>query len=330
MAMTDVKVREVAPGVFVVHLPLPMRPTIVNVTLLRSGDEWALVDTGVNSAESIATFEAALKQIGCAPKRLRKLICTHHHPDHFGASKAYAELTGAKVYLHRLEWEGSHSFVPHSRSDAAVQFFIRHGIPVARFAQVPSPAEFWSGLYVPTTPDHFIDDGDLIRVGELELEVITTPGHTRGHCVLYVRQLRLMIVGDHLLPKITPHVGIYPDGPDNPLADFLDSQRKVQRFEVNLVLPAHGGVYQDHRHRANQIIQHHQYRMQEMLDIVRHRPRTAYEVASQAFGFDIDSSFAVQFPATFETLAHLEYLRATGKVVRDERGGQVFYQGVEH
>lgn len=325
--MTDAKVREVSPGVFVVHLPLPMRPTIVNVTLLHSRDEWALVDTGVNSPESIATFEAALKQIGCAPERIRKLICTHHHPDHFGTSKTYKEMSGADVYMHQLEWEGSDSFVPHKRSDTAVQFFIQHGIPIKRFVQVPSPAEFWSGLYVPTKPDHFIDDGDIIRVGDFELEVITTPGHTRGHCVLYLRQQRLMLVGDHLLPKITPHVGIYPGGPANPLADFLDSQRKVQRFDVNLVLPAHGGIFQDHRHRANQIIQHHQYRMQEMLDIVRRQPRTAYEVASQAFGFDIDSSFAIQFPATFETLAHLEYLRAIGKVAREEHGEQVLYRG---
>ena len=325
--MTDAKVREVARGVFVVHLPLPMRPTIVNVTLLHSRDEWALVDTGVSSRESIAAFESALREVGCAPERIDKIICTHHHPDHFGTSKTYKELCGADVYLHRLEWESCDSFAPRARSETAVQFFVQHGIPLQRFVHIPSPAEFWSGLYGPVQPDHFIDDGDVLRVGDFELEVVTTPGHTRGHCVLYVRHAGLMIAGDHLLPKITPHVGIFPNGPTNPLADFLSSQRKVQRFNVNLVLPAHGGVYQDHRHRANQIMQHHVYRLQEMLDIVRRRPRTAYEVATQAFGFDIDSSPAVQFPATFETLAHLEYLRANGSVTREERGEQIYYRG---
>lgn len=95
---------------------------------------------------------------------------------------------------------------------------------------------------------------------------------------------------------------------------------------MNLVLPAHGGVFLDHRHRANQIIQHHDYRTQEMLDAVRRQPRTAYEVAGIAFSFDLDSSIAVQFPATFETLAHLEYLRSLGRVVREERGERVFYR----
>src|SRR5262249_41995230 len=84
------------------------------------------------------------------------------------------------------------------------------------------------------------------------------------------------------------------------------------------------GIYPDHRYRANQIIHHHHYRMQEMLDIVRRQARTAYEVASLAFGFDIESPLTVQFPATFETLAHLEYLRSTGKLAREEQGEQLW------
>jgi len=326
--MSDAKVREVAPGVFVVHLPLPMRPTIVNVTLLHSRKEWALVDTGVNTQDSIAALQAALRQVGCAPDMITKIICTHHHPDHFGSSKTYKEMTGAAVYLNQREFEASKSYAPSTRSDEAIRFFIQHGIPLHRYVKVPSPGEFWAKLYVPTVPDHFIDDGDVIRVGDFEVEVIGTPGHTPGHCVLYLRQQRMMIVGDHLLPKITPHVGVFPGGPLNPLADFLDSQRKVQRFDVAMVLPAHGGVYEDHRHRANQIIHHHEYRMQEMLDIVRRQGRTAYEVASLAFGFDIESPLTVQFPATFETLAHLEYLRSISKVDRSDEGEHIVYRAL--
>jgi len=325
--MPDAKVREILPGIFVVHLPLPMRPTIVNVTILHSRDEWALVDTGIRTPENIATFQEVLKQIGCRPEQISKIICTHHHPDHFGTSKIFKELTGAAVYLSRAEYEASTHYLPGRRSQEAVEFFQLHGVPLQRIVKVPSPGEFWAQLYDPAVPDHFIDDGDILRVGDFEIEVIGTPGHTPGHCVLYLRHQRVMIAGDHLLPKITPHVGVFPSGPTNPLADFLDSQRKIQAFEVALVLPAHGGVFQDHRHRANQIIQHHHYRMQEMLDIVRARPRTAYEVASLAFNFDIEAPVTVQIPATFETLAHLEYLRSTGKAERDQQGEQLVYRG---
>ncbi len=322
----ETKIREVVPGIFLVHLPLPMRPTIVNVYLLHSGDEWALIDTGMSTPHSVAAFRAALAAVGCAPEAIRKIICTHHHPDHFGTSKAYKELTGATLYLHRAEYERSQTFLPSDRPEEAVRFFLAHGIPLSRFANVPRPRDIWGGLYVTTPPDVHIDDGDSIALGDFTIEVIWTPGHAPGHCVMYLRQQRVMIVGDHLLPKITPHVGFAPGSTGNPLGDFLDSQRKVQRFDVDLVLPAHGGEFPDHRHRANQIIQHHHVRLQDMRDLIRSHARTAYDIARVAFSFDSDSPLTYQFPATFETLAHLEYLRHAGEAITEERDEQVYWR----
>jgi len=179
----ETKIREVVPGIFLVHLPLPMRPTIVNVYLLHSGDEWALIDTGMSTPHSVAAFRAALAAVGCAPEAIRKIICTHHHPDHFGTSKAYKELTGATLYLHRAEYERSQTFLPSDRPEEAVRFFLAHGIPLSRFANVPRPRDIWGGLYVTTPPDVHIDDGDSIALGDFTIEVIWTPGHAPGHGV---------------------------------------------------------------------------------------------------------------------------------------------------
>lgn len=63
----ETKLREVAPDLYQLYLPLPMRPSIVNVYLLRSGEEWALCDTGMNSEESLAAFQAALDEVDCPP-----------------------------------------------------------------------------------------------------------------------------------------------------------------------------------------------------------------------------------------------------------------------
>jgi glyoxylase-like metal-dependent hydrolase (beta-lactamase superfamily II) len=320
--MSEGKFREVRPGIYLLHLPLPMRPTIVNVYLLHGGDEWALVDTGMNTDDSKNAVQSILQQIGCAPRRIRKLICTHHHPDHFGGSAYLKELTGADVHLHPVEYEKSLTFAPGSRGEQAFAFFRANGVPIERFAHIPSPADFWSGMYRTVAPDVHLGDGDVLHVGEREIEVIWTPGHAPGHCVLYLRRERLMIVGDHLLPKITPHVGYFPGGGiADPLGDFLESQRKVQRFDVDEVLPAHGAVYSDHVHRANQLIQHHHYRLELMLDIIKARPAAAYEVASQAFNFDHDAPLSYQFPATFETLAHLRHLEVLGRASCAHEGG---------
>jgi len=323
---TEAKLKEIHPGVFLVHLPLPMKPTIVNVYLVRGGDEWALIDTGLDSADSRAALRAALEAAGCAPERLQTIICTHHHPDHFGASRSYKEMTGARLYMHRDEYERSKNFAPRDRPPEVVRFFLANGIPLRRFTNMPRMADFWAGLYGTAEPDVFIADGDVIRVGDVEIEVVWTPGHAPGHCVLYLRKERIMIVGDHLLPKITPHVGFAPGSVENPLGDFLDSQRKVQRFKVDLVLPAHGGVFPEHARRANQIIQHHQFRCQEVLDAVRREAHTGYDVARRVFAFDVDSPLTYQFPATFETLAHLEYLRHEGRVTREDGEEQILYR----
>ena len=323
--MSEAKVRELQPGVFLLHLPLPMKPTIVNVYLVRDGDEWALIDTGMNTDDSKNAFQSILQSLGIAPSAIRKIICTHHHPDHYGASAFLAQLTGATVYLHPLEYEKSRTFAPANRSDEALAFFRANGIPVERFLHIPSPSEFWSGMYAPVKPDELLADGDVLHVGECEIEVVWTPGHAPGHCVLYLRHEKLMIVGDHLLPKITPHVGYFPGGVADPLGDFLDSQRKVQRFEVDAVLPAHGAVYADHIHRANQLIQHHHYRMEAMLDVIKAQPAPAYVVATKAFNFDHDAPLSYQFPATFETLAHLHHLKTLGRAdVGKENGVELW------
>lgn len=318
-------IQEPSPGVFIVHLPLPMKPTIINVTLLHSAGEWALIDTGMHTEQSLGVLQEAMGEVGCSLSGLRQIIATHHHPDHFGASQAIRELTGARVLMHEQEYEASLHYKPTHRPEGVLAFFERHGLPMDRFANVPSPGEYWAKLYRPAQPDAFLCDGDVLRVGDFEIDVIATPGHTPGHCVLRLRGSDVMIAGDHLLPKITPHVGRYPDGPENPLGNFLESQRRIRDVSASLVLPAHGGTFSKHQHRVDQIIQHHEFRLKEMLDLIRRRPLTAYEVARISFGFDGDAPVTMQFPATFETLAHLEYLCHSGQAERDASDSRTRY-----
>jgi glyoxylase-like metal-dependent hydrolase (beta-lactamase superfamily II) len=324
--MTTDRVRQVASRIHEVFLPLPMRPSIVNVWLIDGGSEWALIDTGMRTDESMAAFQAALSILEIEPPAIGKIISTHHHPDHFGTSQPFRELCEAEVYLHPLEVDRVRTLLPRPRSEAALNFFHRHALPLERFTGVPSPGEFWRDKYVPATPDHEPEDGSEITVGDQTLQTIWTPGHAPGHCCFYVSQSRTLIVGDHLLPKISPHVGIFPDGPENPLGDYLASLDKVARLDVDLVLPAHGGIYHDHRHRVGQLKQHHEYRMLAAIDATRASARTAYDIAREIFDFSADAPVQVQFPATFEALAHLELLVRRGQLSRLDGDGVTRYR----
>jgi glyoxylase-like metal-dependent hydrolase (beta-lactamase superfamily II) len=326
MSEGGAKTREVADGVVQVFLPLPMRPTIVNVYLVRAGDTWTLVDTGMNTEQSVAAFRGALAEVGIEPTHLTRLIATHHHVDHFGTSGPYRELTRAEVFLHPLEAERA-TLMGHVGGENT-EYLRMHGVPdVSPDRQLPPPSRFFGTWYSPAAPDHLLADEDEVPLGDgRSLEVVWTPGHTPGHCCLLLKPDGILFVGDHLLPKITPHVGLWPNGPENPLGDFLASHEKVQRLEARLVCPAHGAIYEDHRRRARQLIDFHRVRKLTMLESIRRRPMTAYEVALDAFAISADNRFQVM-AATYETLAHLELLRREGRALRAERGGVVRYQG---
>ncbi len=329
------KFTEVHPGVYEIFLPLPMRPTIINVYLVDCHGKWALIDTGMNSKESAAALDDALAQIGIRVEDLNVVIGTHHHIDHFGASGALKRRSNATTYLHQLESARANRMMEFGSMSMAQrpesrQFFTSHGFPIDEYdVTAMRPAWMGTDAYSPVSkPDHYLEDGDVIAVGDRHFEVVWTPGHAPGHCVIYLRKEKLMIVGDHLLPKITPHVGIYPDNNGgDPLGDFIESQLKVQKFNVEHVLPAHGAVYADHRHRANQLIEHHRYREAEMLDLTRRKPQTAFEVAHQIFGSEERPIFHVM-AATFETLAHLEHARIEGRARKIEDNGKVLFQTV--
>jgi glyoxylase-like metal-dependent hydrolase (beta-lactamase superfamily II) len=326
------KVAEVHPGIYEIFLPLPMRPTIINVYLIDCHGAWTLVDTGMNTPDSVATLEDALSQVGIKIEDLNMVVGTHHHVDHFGTSATLKRRSGAITLLHDLEVERLNRMLtmgpPSSRPESR-EFFTSHGFPIEKYPiEGMRPAWMGTGVYDPLPePDKYLADGAIIPIGDRKLEIVWTPGHAPGHCVVYLRKEKVLIVGDHLLPKITPHVGIYPGGPGNPLGDFISSQLKVQRFDVELVLPAHGGIFHDHRHRANQLIEHHHYREAEMLDIVKRQPKCAFDIASQVFG-DEDRPIFHVMAATFETLAHLELARIEGRAKKVERDGRVLYQAV--
>ena len=309
-----------------------MKPTIVNVYLVRGGDEWALIDTGMNSADSIATFHAVAGAgrlragADCARSSARTTIPTTSAPRRPTRSSPARRSTCI-----RAEYERSQHFLPSDRPAEAVRFFLAHGIPLQRFVHVPRPSDIWGGLYVTDGARRVHrrrrrDRGRRLRASRSCGRPATRP----GHCVMYLRgatrddRRRPPAAEDHAARRLRAG-----HRPATRSADFLDSQRKVQRFDVDLVLPAHGGVFPDHRHRANQIIQHHQVRLQDMLDIVRRTAAHGLRRRPPRLRFDSDSPLTYQFPATFETLAHLEYLRHAGDVVdRGTRRADLLARGV--
>ena len=147
------------------------------------------------------------------------------------------------------------------------------------------------------------------------------PGHADGHLAL-VRD-GVLVAGDHLLPRITPAVGLYPDSSPDPLGDYLDSLERTAALGVRLALPGHGEPMHDPTARAREIVAHHRERLEATAAALGKEPRSGYEVSFPLFGADLNPA-ARRF-AVAETLSHLERLVREGGARRHDDAGALSY-----
>jgi glyoxylase-like metal-dependent hydrolase (beta-lactamase superfamily II) len=127
--------------------------------------------------------------------------------------------------------------------------------------------------------------------------------------------------GDHLLDRISPTVGLWPDSRPDPLGDYLASLERTVDLAPRIVYPGHGEPIEDPARRARELVEHHRERLDAAATALGPEPRTGYDASFDLFGRTL-SSGARRF-AVAETLSHLERLRRDGRVERSEDGGVV-------
>jgi glyoxylase-like metal-dependent hydrolase (beta-lactamase superfamily II) len=170
-------------------------------------------------------------------------------------------------------------------------------------------------------PDEWLDRDLVIDLGTRRLDALSTPGHTQGHYVFADGDAALLFAGDHVLSTITPSIGFEPAYVQQPLRDYLSSLAKVRSLPDMKLLPAHGPVMGSSHARIDELVAHHDVRLEKSLRAVESGARTAWEVAGELpwtrrerTRDELGAFDGVL--AAFETLAHLELLGAQGKVRR--------------
>ena len=154
-------------------------------------------------------------------------------------------------------------------------------------------------------------------------EVAAFPGHADGHLCLL--KDGLMIAGDHLLPEITPSIGLYPEARPDPLGDYLESLRRTIELRPRAALPGHGDPIADPAGRAAEILRHHGERLDRTEALLGRQPRTAYDLSLGLFGRELAP--AQRRFAVAETLSHVERLVVEGRAARAGDDRALAYTG---
>jgi glyoxylase-like metal-dependent hydrolase (beta-lactamase superfamily II) len=292
-------------GVQRLTLPLPTGPKHVHCYLV----DGTLFDTGLGRGDAPWSSVA-----------VERIAITHFHPDHVGGAAAAAAATGAPVFQGGLDYaQCERVWGSDDWPERMAAWFTRHGVPEPVVDDLIKQGHaFAAFIRYALNPELLYEGSELDGWNVVEL-----PGHADGH-LGFLRD-GVLISGDHLLERISPAVGLYPESRPDPLGDYLASLERTVELAPRVVYPGHGEPLRNAAERAHELIAHHRKRLDVTEAALSRELQTAYDVSLAVFGAELGPTqrrFAVA-----ETLSHLERLVREGRAARAGDRGTVTYTG---
>jgi glyoxylase-like metal-dependent hydrolase (beta-lactamase superfamily II) len=322
---------EVSPGVLWLRMPLPM-PALnhINVWALADGTEWTLVDTGMQTPDTVASWHSAFTG-PLAARKVGRVVCTHMHPDHIGMAGWLTRQHECRLWTTRLEYVTCRMLVADTGREApadGVRFYRAAGWDEAALEYYR--ARFGGfGKAVYALPDSYrrVLDGEELRIGDHAWRGVVGHGHSPEHLCLYCRELKVLISGDQVLPRITSNVSVFPTEPEaDPLTDWLDSLASIKRRVDDdvLVLPSHNEPFRGLHARLDALIEGHEDRLTRLAAELA-TPKRAVDVFSLLFRRRVGVEMLSM--ATGESVAHLNCLMHRGIAGREfDAAGVAWYR----
>jgi glyoxylase-like metal-dependent hydrolase (beta-lactamase superfamily II) len=314
----------VAEGIFWLRLPLPFALNHVNLWLCDDGDAWSIVDSGYGDGPTRATWERLLGGL-LAGRPVTRLLVTHFHPDHFGQTGWLGARTGAELWMSRTEWLTARmlAFDTSETSLAEIERnYRRAALPEAVVARQRERGHAYRrGVSEPPGRYRRLCADDRVSLAGSTWRVLIGEGHAPEQVTLYCEERRLLIAADQILERISPVIGVWSSQPEaDPLSDYLRSLEQYRDLPPDCrVLPSHGAPFEGLHARLEELVSHHEERLDAALAACG-VPVSAEQVLRSLFPRELDphqTGFALG-----ETLSHLNYLVEQGVVERwaDESG----------
>lgn len=311
--------------VYQLAIPTPYPVGPVNIFLIKN-DPITLIDAGPDTVEGKKHLSEGLKSRGVELSQVRRVFITHSHPDHCGLAGWVSEISGAEIYVHPYELRRMTANSDHV--EERMPFIIQSGLPGDKLAEITAQKDKLPRPNLDGKKINLLHGGESLEQGQETLQVLHLPGHAPGHLCLYASREGYLFSGDFMLPHITPNPMLEPD-PENfirrlpVLQQYLSGLQKVEKMQINLVWPGHGGVFND---PAGVIVagrHHHQMQFDKIKEILGRESKNCYQITMTIYptlkGWNI-------FMGISEIQAHLDYLVQQGDLQEEIRSGVIYYR----
>lgn len=241
-------------------------------------------------------------------KKVDRIINTHFHRDHCGSNYLFPEV---EVYAHEADIPAMQSV----ENFCLYYGFDRHGGSEIARKLLPSLN------YQPSRIDGRLIPGDTVKLGKIELEVIHTPGHTPGHCVLFWREKGLLLSGDIDLTSFGPWYG-------NEVSDVdqtIESIEKIIDLNPEIILSGHRGLIKKDTVRELKKYLDKLYAKEEKIIKALKTPRTIEELVNLKIVYGLFKK-PEELYAFFEKVSLLKHLQRLMRLGLVEYDGSRYYK----
>lgn len=214
---------------------------------------------------------------------------------------------------------------PASVMESALpEFFARHGMPEQRVAELREhQAAIWPVISPQPEVSH-VETERSFAMGGREWLPVETGGHAAGHLSFFHPGSGQLLCGDAVLPQISPNVSLLPGSDPEPLRSFMDGLSMLRQLPVKTAFPGHREPFGYFAGRIDNLLLHHEERLDAAESLLADRPRSGFEVCRELFRGRIPGIHQLRF-AMSETLAHLVELERRGRAVSEEKNGEILF-----
>ena len=313
-------VSNIAADILWLRMPLPFDLDHINLYLLEDGNEgYALIDTGIGTKRVEQLWDTLLAQLD---KPISKVIVTHMHPDHIGMAGYLVDKFKTRLYMSHAEYFVARALSAGTRGASDWQddeYLVRCGLAPEYVAKAKKNRQENKGMgqSIRPIPVQYerLQAGDTLVIGNGQWKVLIGQGHSPEHVCLFNEEREILISGDHILPGITPNIGVYSTQPNaNSLALYLNTLPQFKDLAENtLVLPSHKQPFHGLHTRVDELIGHHHVHLHNLRAFCQHE-KTIKDCLPVLFDRELNPHN--MFFAIAEAHSHLNYLYFEGEFSR--------------